>query len=399
MAEAKDNDPESNINFGTKAIDLLNTAAANQQRTFSFEYYPPRTDKGVANLKASLKRMKSWGPAWMDVTWGAGGSTSDLTPSLCSFIQNNITGNSMMHLTCTNMLASKVDTALTIAKKSGLTNILALRGDPPDGAEEWTPTEGGFECALDLVKHIRAHYGDYFGLTVAGYPEGHPLVRKPIAKEVYLANPKAFHAVTENADGSYDGVSDTDWTSELDYLKSKCAAGAEVIITQLFYDAQAFIDWVRACRAHGITAPILPGIMPIRSYGSFKRMTGFCKTLIPRELSETMEAMKEDVKGVYEFGGEWVAKVCEQVLAAKDSEGGWLVPGLHIYTMNTQKCTIELLDRVKGYFVDKVRGQEWSAMVEGELDRVRKEEKMKQMEAIQKKSPVKEGKFTEIESF
>merc|ERR1719245_2268927 len=140
MAEAK-SDPEMEIHAGTKAIDILNAAAAKHERTFSFEYYPPRTDTGVANLKASLQRMKTWGPAWMDVTWGAGGSTSDLTPSLCNFIQNNITGNSMMHLTCTNMLASKVDTALTIAKKSGLTNILALRGDPPDGAEEWTPTE------------------------------------------------------------------------------------------------------------------------------------------------------------------------------------------------------------------------------------------------------------------
>jgi len=332
----------------------------------------------------------------MDVTWGAGGSTSDLTPSLCNFIQNHVRGNAMMHLTCTNMLASKVDVALATSKARGFANILALRGDPPDGAAEWTPTEGGFKCALDLVKYIRSEYGEHFGLTVAGYPEGHPLVRKRIDAEAYANDPRSFHAVHRNADGSYDGVSAKDWTAELDYLKSKVEAGAQVIITQLFYDAQAFIDWVRACRAHGIKAPILPGIMPIRSYASFSRMTGFCKTLIPKELKEGLEALKEDATELYEFGGAWVERMCTAVLEAKDAEGAWLVPGLHIYTMNTQKCTIELLARCK-----KALGlsAEKSELIDGELQRVLKEEKAKRMAAIHKKSPVKQGKFKEIESF
>eukprot|EP01084_Bolivina_argentea_P032075 59336_1 len=235
------------INYGTKCIDKINEKLEKNERFFSFEYYPPRTAKGVENLKKSFGNMIKWNPQWMDVTWGAGGTTSDLTPEICDYIQNTVKGNCMMHLTCTNMEKTKVDVALKQAKEMGFKNILALRGDPPEGQEKWKAVEGGFECALDLVKYIKKKYGDYFGITVSGYPEGHPLVRKKIDDVNWDAksneNPK-YYAVNALDDGTYEGVSEKDWIGELDYLKAKCDAGGQCIITQLFYDAQAFIDWV-----------------------------------------------------------------------------------------------------------------------------------------------------------
>jgi len=400
---------KSEVHEGTKAIDRIQSQMAQNQRFFSFEFYPPRTETGVANLKKALSRMVEWQPQWMDVTWGAGGTTSELTPSLCDYIQNTIGGNCMMHLTCTNMPPAKVDVALKLAKERGFRNILALRGDPPHGQEEWKAVEGGFECALDLIRYIRKQYGDHFGITVSGYPEGHPVVRKKIEDKSWSFEsndgPK-YHAVKQCEDGSYEGVSEEDWRGELDYLKEKIEAGGQVIITQLFYDAQIFIDWVHAVRAHGIEAPILPGIMPIRNFGSFGRMTGFCKTVIPKTLSETLEKLKGQSEALYEFGGEYVRDLCVKVLAAKDEGGQYLVPGLHIYTMDTEKCTIELLSRCQ-----EALGMEESLRkrIASELERVVEEDAIKKAERKRKEeekkklvlgaSPVEQGKFKEVQSF
>jgi len=396
----------SEVHPGCKAIDCIARAAEKGQRFFSFEFYPPRTETGVAALKKALSRMVSWQPQWMDVTWGAGGTTSDLTPSLCDFIQNVVGGNAMMHLTCTNMPPEKVDVALAVAKERGFRNILALRGDPPHGQKEWKAVEGGFECALDLVRYIRSAHGDHFGITVSGYPEGHPVVRKKIEEYDAARNSPPHHAVKRCADGSYEGVSDEDWRGELEYLKQKVAAGGQLIITQLFYDADIFLEWVRAVRAHGITAPILPGIMPIRNHGSFVRMTGFCKTVVPKALRETLERLKAKPDELYAFGGQFVADLCAKVLSAKDEEGQYLVPGLHIYTMDTEKCTVELLSKCKEALgID----EDLAAVIDCELDRVIAEDRQKRLEkekkeqrkiqALMKPSPVKDGQFNEVESF
>lgn len=399
----------SEVHPGTKAIDRIKKQMSEGQRFFSFEFYPPRTETGVSNLKLSLSRMVQWQPQWMDVTWGAGGTTSELTPELCDYIQNTIGGNCMMHLTCTNMDPDKVDVALTLAKQRGFKNILALRGDPPHGQKEWKAVEGGFECALDLITYIRKGYGDHFGITVSGYPEGHPVVRKQIEDPSWSAetndNPR-YHAVKQCADGSYEGVSEEDWRSELDYLKRKIEAGGQVIITQLFYDAQIFIEWVHAVRAHGIDAPILPGIMPIRNYGSFGRMTGFCKTVIPKALSESLEKLKGNADELYAFGADYVRDLCVEVLSAKDKEGQYLVPGLHIYTMDTEKCTIELLAKCKEALG---MNEHLSSLIDSELKRVLAEDQRKRMEKKKKEeekmkllleaSPVEQGKFKEVNSF
>ena len=178
--------------------------------------------------------MKSWNPEWMDVTWGAGGSTSDLTPEICNHIQNNVKGNCMMHLTCTNMKKEKIDIALSKAKKMGLRNILALRGDPPEGEKEWKAGDSAFTCALDLIKYIKSTYGDYFGITISGYPEGHPIARKKIKLSCDnwdpIKNEPFYWAPRKDEDGDWEGVSKQDWIKELDYLKAKVDAGGQVCL-------------------------------------------------------------------------------------------------------------------------------------------------------------------------
>mmetsp|Transcript_16885 Transcript_16885/g.28263 ORF Transcript_16885/g.28263 Transcript_16885/m.28263 type:complete len:236 (+) Transcript_16885:96-803(+) len=164
----------------------LNTiiAAAKEEHpgkaVISIEFFPPKTEAGIANLYKIAETLKFYKPIFADVTWGAGGSTSDLTMELCVNLKNQTGLVPNMHLTCTNMEKQKVIDALDGSKKAGITNILALRGDPPAGQEKWEAVEGGFNCALDLVKFIRAQHGDYFHLTVAGYPEGHPSCMKVV---------------------------------------------------------------------------------------------------------------------------------------------------------------------------------------------------------------------------
>ena len=141
---------------------------------FSFEYFPPKTAEGVANLKKRIVRMKGLGPMFTDFTWGAGGSTSELTLQLTSAAKNEFGCVANMHLTCTNQKTDTAGEALAACKKLGVRNVVALRGDPPRGQEHWTATEGGFHSALDLVRFMRNQHGDYFCISVAGYPEGHP---------------------------------------------------------------------------------------------------------------------------------------------------------------------------------------------------------------------------------
>ena len=163
-----------------------------------------------------------------------------------------------MHLTCTNMEAKMVDDALEAAKAAGICNIVALRGDAPVGQATWAPVEGGFSCALDLVKHIRKLHGDYFGISVAGYPEGHPTVIKPVADLGRDLSESERGRVVTTPEGDFV-CSDADFAAELAYLRSKVDAGADFIITQMFFDVDVFIAFVAACRAAGITVPIMPG--------------------------------------------------------------------------------------------------------------------------------------------
>eukprot|EP00891_Asterochloris_glomerata_P001320 jgi/Astpho2/1320/e_gw1.00024.9.1_t len=299
-----------------KVRDKMDAAIREKRTFFSFEFFPPRTPEGVENLFARADRLASYGPEFCDITWGAGGTTADLTLEIASKLQNMVCVETMMHLTCTNMPKEKLSDALEKVKESGIQNILALRGDPPKGQETFSAVEGGFSCALDLVKHIRAAFGDYFGITVAGYPEAHPDVVSDDPAEMEQA-----------------------YQRDLAYLKEKVDAGGEVIVTQLFYDVEIFLKFVEDCRDIGIDVPIIPGIMPIMTYGGFKRMTGFCKTKVPKDILSTLESIKDNDEAVKQFGIDLGTQMCRRIL-----DSG--VPGLHMYTLNTEVSSVSILENL-----------------------------------------------------
>ncbi|KAK6130577.1 hypothetical protein DH2020_035669 [Rehmannia glutinosa] len=298
-----------------KVIEKIQEAtAANDNRVvFSFEFFPPKTEDGVDNLFERMERMVAHNPTFCDITWGAGGSTADLTLEIANRMQNMVCVETMMHLTCTNMPVEKIDHALSTIKSNGIQNVLALRGDPPHGQDKFVQVEGGFACALDLVKHIRSAYGDYFGITVAGYPEGHP----DVIQQDGLASPESYQ-------------------SDLAYLKRKVDAGADVIVTQLFYDTDIFLKFVNDCRQIGITCPIVPGIMPINNYKGFLRMTGFCKTKIPPEIMAALDPIKDNEEAVRAYGIHLGTEMCKKIMASG-------IRTLHLYTLNMEKSALAIL--------------------------------------------------------
>lgn len=244
-----------------------------------------------------------------------------------------------MHLTCTNMNIEKAYKALEECKQAGIRNICALRGDPPQGQSVWKAA--GFECGRDLVSYIVKTYGDWFGIQVAGYPEGHPDVIKAVGTRELSASEEARSCFLD-VDGEKQKhvCSDEDYQKEIEYLKSKIDAGAHVIISQLFYDVNVFLQFVKDCRAAGITVPILPGIMPILKYGGFKRMTFLCKTRVPKDIEAKVEDLKDDIAGLKQYGTDLCSEMCQALL---DQGAG----GLHFYCLNLRKATEETLKNLK----------------------------------------------------
>ncbi|KAJ2934855.1 hypothetical protein H1R20_g2276, partial [Candolleomyces eurysporus] len=277
---------------------------------WSFEYFPPRTAQGLQNLLDRIERMRALGPEFIDITWNAGGRTSDLTSEMVKTCQGLIGMETCMHLTCTNMPKEKVDIALSDAKASGCRNILALRGDPPMGQDNWEAVEGGFVHGIDLVRHIRRNYGDYFDIAVAGFPQ---------------------HMLLPEAERD----------QEIQWLKEKIDAGVNFIFTQMFYDVEMFLSWVKAIRAAGITIPIVPGINPIQTWNGFQKATLLSQTTIPRSYLDVLEPVKNDDEKVRELGTKLVADMCRKIL---DSDLG--IKGLHFYTMNLEKGTKMLLEEL-----------------------------------------------------
>jgi len=261
------------------------------------------------NLLDRIERMSHLGPEFVDITWNAGGRTSDWTTYLVKTVQAYFGVETCMHLTCTNMPRSKVDVALREAKEFGCRNILALRGDPPAGGSVWEPHAAGFSHAHELVTYIRANYGDYFTIAVAGFPEGHP----------------------EEKDGP---------EVEMQRLKFKIDAGADFIFTQMFYDLDIFADWVKRVRAAGITVPIVPGVMPIQNYGGFSRAVARFRTQVPQYFHDALDPVKEDDEQVRAVGVRLVGDMCRRML----DDPALDIHGLHIYTMNLERGSRMLLE-------------------------------------------------------
>ncbi|KAL1746329.1 methylenetetrahydrofolate reductase-domain-containing protein [Schizophyllum fasciatum] len=275
---------------------------------FTFEFFPPRTDQGFENLVPRICRLAELHPLAISITWGAGGSTKERTLELAGVTQEQNGLDTVMHLTCTNMKVGMVDEALAAAKERGIESILALRGDPPRGQEEWTPIDPRFQHGIDLVKYIRnSPYASTFSVGVAAYPDGH----------------------TER-------LNDED--AEIGFLKQSVDAGADFIITQLFYDVDNFVRWVKKVRAAGITVPIIPSVMPIQTYATFVRLTKLCGSRVPESVMSALEPIKSDDRLVKDYGVELAVEMVRRIT----TEAG--IPGIHLCTLNLEKSVTRVLE-------------------------------------------------------
>lgn len=309
-----------------KITDKIAALPANGEY-FSLEFFPPKTSMGFSNLRDRLERMEQGlRPLFVNVTWGAGGSTAEKSLELAEICQRELGMTTCLHLTCTNMSQRLIDKALEDAKALGIRNILALRGDPPR-PEEYrdannTREEGDeeFTWAVDLVKYIRKKHGDYFCVGVAAYPEGH-------------------------ADGSHPLEQSLE--HDLPYLVEKVQAGADFVMTQLFFDVEAYDNFEKTLREHPSgafkTIPLIPGLMPIQSYAMIKRTTKLSHAKMPDAIMERLNAVKGDDEKVKLVGVDILSEMVSQIRTIKDRSSG--PKGFHFYTLNLEKAVTFILER------------------------------------------------------
>ncbi|MCA8992008.1 MAG: methylenetetrahydrofolate reductase [NAD(P)H] [Planctomycetaceae bacterium] len=270
----------------------------------SIEIFPPKTSKGDEALITHLERLAAFRPAFVSCTYGAGGSTRTRTVELCQMIQQRFSLPATAHFTCVGSTREELVEWLEYAVQAGVKNIMALRGDAPEGQEEFKRVEGGLGYANELVELIRKHQPQ-MGIGVAGYPEKHNEA--------------------------------PDLATDLDNLKRKVDAGADAIFTQLFFDNQSFFTFQDECRSRGIEIPIVPGIMPITEFARIKRITSMCGAKMPADLAARLEAVQDDAEAQFEIGVEHAIAQCSELLSAG-------VPGIHFYALNKSEACDRILE-------------------------------------------------------
>lgn len=288
-------------------IDQL-IARANDanQPTFSFEFFPPKTDEGMVNLFDTVARLRELEPTFVSVTYGAGGSTRERTVAIVGRIKNELGIEAMAHFTCVGATVDELREVLDEIAATGIENIIALRGDPPRGEEMFVKTEGGLGSSVELIELIAAERD--FCIAAACYPEVHP--------------------EAESAE------------RDLAFAKEKVDAGASFLITQLFFDNDRYFDFVDRAREIGIDVPIIPGIMPIGGYEQIKRFTSMCGANIPDDLMAELDARKDDPAAVTDLGVAYATLQCADLLARG-------APGIHFYTLNKSPATSAILSALK----------------------------------------------------
>lgn len=270
----------------------------NAAPTLSFEVFPPKDEAQGLVLDSTLEKLAALHPAYISVTFGAGGSTLDRTRETVLDIQQRFHIPGAPHLSCMAS-AEIIDQLLDTYRAAGITRLVVLRGDQPDGVEN----DGPFQYASDLVNHIRQRYGNTFHIEVACYPEFHPESSSP--------------------------------DSELRFFHQKVAAGANGAISQYFFNADAYFRFLDDCQRLGINTPIVPGIMPITNYERLARFSDLCGAEIPLWIRRRLQGFGDDGAALRAFGEEVVTRMCEQLLA-----GG--APGLHFYTLNRANATLRI---------------------------------------------------------
>ncbi len=273
---------------------------------FSFEFFPPKTDQGEQNLYAALSELRTLEPSFVSVTYGAGGSTRAKTIEIVKRIKEQYGLEAMAHFTCVGATVPELRSTLDEMLAAGIHNVLALRGDPPAGQEDWVKTDGGLEYSRELVDLIKSDYP--FAIGAACFPETH------------------IHAVSPQAD--------------IDYLAEKVSSGVDFLITQLFFDNSLYFDFVDRARAAGIDIPIIPGILPITQINQLERMTKMCGASIPEGLRRELHAREDQPEAVIDFGVAHATLQCAELLAAG-------APGIHFYTLNRSPATRAILGALK----------------------------------------------------
>jgi methylenetetrahydrofolate reductase (NADPH) len=282
----------------TKLVDIY----AREGLTFSIEFFPPKTDEGMENLFAEVQELKKLNPDFVSVTYGAGGSTQDRTLEVVKRLKWREKLEVMCHLTIVNQPQKDVTQLIGDLWGNDIENIIALAGDPPGGANvPWKAHPDGYRHSRELVDAIkRGQHGwwNFFSIAVAGFPEVHP------------------RAQSREAD--------------LGYLKEKVHAGAEVVITQLFFDNDDYYRYVEGCRAIGIDVPIVPGMLPIKSAAQCRRLASMCNAKIPPRLDELLTKVEDDDEAAIEMGIEYCTEQCQGLL-------DFGVPGFHFYSLNKSR--------------------------------------------------------------
>jgi len=277
-----------------------------QRPVFSFEFFPPKTDEGERNLRATLESLAELEPDFASVTYGAGGSSQNRTLEVTKWLKREVGIEAMAHLSCVGTTSEQLRVILDEIAGAGIDNVLALRGDPPRGDSEWKPHPGGLRYSTELVSLIRSDYE--FSIGAACFPEIHPEAR--------------------------------DLAHDLRFLKEKVESGASFLITQLFFDNELYFRFVEEARECGIDVPILPGIMPITDLAQIKTITGMCGATIPQALLEALEWRAGDRDAVLQLGVSYATLQCAELLARG-------APGVHFYTLNRSSATRAILSALK----------------------------------------------------
>jgi len=278
-----------------KINDILKTT-----RTISCEFFPPKTPEGIPGVFRAVDRLKVFRPDFVSVTYGAGGATRAFTEAITMGLKAEL--EVMAHLTCVAQTEEVLHDVLGRLNDAGIQNIIALRGDPPRGESGFVPVPGGFSHATDLIEHIRTNF--HFGIAAACYPEGH----------------------TESADLERD----------LYHTKLKVDEGAEILITQLFYDNNDFFAFMDRAQQVGIDVPIIPGVLPILSAGQIRRFTALCGARIPAVLDKQLDKLADDDEAVRELGVEYATRQVRELWDAG-------VPGIHFYVLNRSYSVSKIL--------------------------------------------------------
>lgn len=272
----------------------------------SFELFPPKTPKGEAALFRHVKRLVEFEPSYITCTYGAGGSTQDKTLEITARVVREFGLPVATHLTCVGLTADELRAYLQQALDAGVGNVVALRGDPPEGEDKFTATDGGFSYANELVEMIHSDFPQ-MGIAVGGYPEVHQ--EAPSAE------------------------------ADLENLKKKVDAGADVIITQLFYDNADFFRFRDACDQAGIRIPVVPGLLPVTNGGQIKRITSLCGAKLPQSFAEQLEAVSESPEEQFRVGVDFATAQTQELL-----DSG--VPGIHFYVLNKSEAAAEVLSTI-----------------------------------------------------